>query len=278
MQHSRRFNQFLLTYWSRLSVVWLLLAASMDPIQAKPQLSADEIVQRAHETAKKKGKHESVYTFLREVIVKELDNKARVAKETTKTFRAYTDEREQELLTINGRDATAEDKEKERQRSRKQKSKFLNADPTNPAATGGREENLMDRNITLFHEKFVPKLLRNETVRDREAYMIDLVPNPKHRIKHNIVDRIFNNLAITVWIDHEDFEVAKLEARLLDNVAFLGGLAGAVKGIQISVDQARLEENHWVDQGVKALFDARVLWKSFHFGIQSQSSEYQRLD
>lgn len=250
----------------------------MDPIQATPQLSAEEIVQRAHETAKKNGKHDSVYTFLREVIVKELDNKERVAKETTKTFRAYTDEREQELLTINGRDATDEDKEKERQRSRKQKRKFLNADPTNPAASGGREENLMDRNITLFHQKFVPKLLGNETVRDRNAYLIDLVPNPEYRIKHNIVDRIFNNLAIKVWIDHEDFEVAKLEARLLENVAFLGGIAGAVKGIQISVDQARLEENHWVDQGVKALFDARVLWKSFHFGMHSQSSEYQRLE
>jgi hypothetical protein len=111
MQHPRRFNPFPLIDWSRLPFVWLLLAASIAPIQAQPQLSADEIVQRAHETAKKKGKHESVYTFLRKVIVKELDNRARVAKETTKTFRAYTDEREQDLLTINGRGATAEDKE-----------------------------------------------------------------------------------------------------------------------------------------------------------------------
>ena len=261
--------------WTALSV---LLVASIISIQANPSLSVDDIIQRARETAKRKDQHENVYTFLRAVLVEELDNNGKVAKKTLKTFRAYTDEREQELLTLNGQNATDEDKEKERQRSRKQKRKFLNADPTNPAASGGREENLMDRNITLFHQKFVPKLLGNETVRDRNAYLIDLVPNPEYRIKHNIVDRIFNNLAIKVWIDHEDFEVAKLEARLLENVAFLGGIAGAVKGIQISVDQARLEENHWVDQGVKALFDARVLWKSFHFGMHSQSSEYQRLE
>lgn len=278
MQASRRLNLFQLKHWSRLSFLWFLLPASIDSIEAKPPLNADQIVERARETAKRKGQHETVYTFLREVTVQDLDNEGKAAKETIKTFRAYTDEREQELLTINGRAATDEDKEKERKRSRKHKRKFLNADPTNPAASGGRDENLMDRNITLFHEKFTPKLLGNESVRDRNAYMIDLVPNPEHRIKHNIVDRIFNNLAIKVWIDHEDFEVSRLEARLLDNISFLGGLAGVVKGIQISVDQARLEENHWVDQGVKALFDARVLWKSYHFGMKSQSSEYQRVD
>ena len=184
MQASRRLNLFQLKHWSRLSFLWFLLPASIDSIEAKPPLNADQIVERARETAKRKGQHETVYTFLREVTVQDLDNEGKAAKETIKTFRAYTDEREQELLTINGRADTDEDKEKERKRSRKHKRKFLNADPTNPAASGGRDENLMDRNITLFHEKFTPKLLGNESVRDRNAYMIDLVPNPEHRIKH----------------------------------------------------------------------------------------------
>ena len=280
MQAFDRLNSILvlLPYNPLIAILLLLIAGTTLPTQANPELSAKEIVQRARETAKRKGTHETVYTFLREVTVQNLDSREEVGKQSSKIFRAYTDEREQELLQINGREAIAEDKKKERQRSRKQKRRFLNADPTNPAPSGGRKENLMDRNINLFHEKFVPKLLGNEPVRNRNAYIINLVPNPEYRIKHHIVDRIFNQLALKVWIDHEDFEVAKLEAKLLEKVGFLGGLAGAVKGIQISVDQTRLGEHHWVDQGVKAFFDARVLWKSYHFGMQSLSSGYQPLD
>ena len=181
-------------------------------------------------------------------------------------------------MTVNGRPATPEEIQKERERSRKQKRRFLNADPMNPAATGGRKENLMDRNITLFRDKFRPRLLGEESIRERPAYVLDLEPNKDYRIRHRIVDRIFNQLSLKVWIDQEDYEVAKLEAKLQDDVAFLGGIGGAVKDIKITVDQARLSANQWVDQAVRAFFDARVLWKSYHFGMQSESEEFRLLE
>ena len=241
-------------------------------------LDAKEIVRRAHLAAQQKGLQERVYTFLREVVLSDVDSEGKVSKKQKKTFRAYTDEREQELLTVNGRPATAEEIEKERERGRKHKRRFLNADPMNPAATGGRKENLMDRNIKLFRDKFQPRLLGEEKVRERSAYVLDLRPDEDYRISHRIVDRIFNQLSLRVWIDQEDFEVAKLEAKLQDDVTFLGGIGGAVKDIKITVNQARLGANQWVDQAVQAFFDARVLWKSYHFGMKSESADFRLVE
>ena len=241
-------------------------------------LDATEIVRRAHEAAKKKETPTAVYTFLREVALQGYDSKGSTTEKKTKTYRAYTDEREQELLSINGHKATPEEIAEEEQRNRQQKRRFLNADPMNPAATGGRDENLMDRNITLFHKKFDPKLLGEESIQNRPAYIVDLAPNPKYRISHKIVDRIFNQLSLKVWIDQQDYEVAKLEANLLDKVSFLGGLAGVVKDLKITVNQSRLGENQWVDETVKAFFDARVLWKAYHFGMESRSEAFERLE
>ncbi len=261
---------------------WVLLIGSVMvgfPAFAEGEaLDAEEIVRRAHATAQNKEKQKSVYTFLREVVLSDVDSKGRTSKKQTKTFRAYTNEREQELLTVNGRQATPEEIQKERERSRKQKRRFLNADPMNPAATGGRKENLMDRNITLFRDKFQPRLLGEESVRNRPAYVLDLEPDKDFRISHRIVDRIFNQLSLKVWIDQEDYEVAKLEAKLQDDVTFLGGIGGAVKDIKITVDQARLGANQWVDQAVQAFFDARVLWKSYHFGMQSESEDFRLVE
>ncbi len=265
-------SNFLL-FWIALSLLW-----DVGLVAQNRQLDATEIVRRAREAAKHKDEPAAVYTFLREVVLQGYNSKGAVTERKAKTFRAYTDEREQELLTVNGHKASPEEIAEEKQRSRKQKRRFLNADPMNPAATGGREENLMDRNITLFHKKFVPKLLGEESIQNRAAYIIDLAPNPKHRISHKIVDRIFNQLSLKVWIDQEDYEVAKLEAKLLKDVSFLGGLAGAVKDLKITVNQSRLGANQWVDQTVNAFFDARVLWKAYHFGMESRSDDFKRLD
>jgi hypothetical protein len=260
-----------------LSVFFVVHFALAGWAESPEPLSAEEIVRRARLTAKQREQHETVYTFSREVVLRELAQDGEVESETTKRFRAFTDQREQELLEVDGHPATVEEVEAERSRARRHKRRFLNADPKNPAISGGREENLMDRNISLFHRKFTPQLEGVELVRGRDSYVLHLQPNRSVKVSHAMVNKVFNELAFRVWIDTEDFEVARLEAELQDGVSFLGGLAGVLKEMAISVEQVRLANGHWVDQTVAALFDARLVWKTYHFGMESQSEGFAPL-
>jgi 3-phenylpropionate/cinnamic acid dioxygenase small subunit len=84
-----------------------------------------------------------------------------------------------------------------------------------------------------------------------------------------------NQFDARVWVDKEEFHIARIDAKLKKPVTFLGGLAGAVNAINISVSQKRLASDTWVDESLSANFDARVFWKTYRFRMKSQSSHFK---
>ena len=59
---------------------------------------------------------------------------------------------------------------------------------------------------------------------------------------------------------------------------FLGGLAGAIKTINIGVTQKRLAKDTWVDEKVNVHFDVRVAWKTYQFRMESLSTDFERTE
>lgn len=72
---------------------------------------------------------------------------------------------------------------------------------------------LIDRNVTLFHDKFAPRLLGREVLDNRFAHVIVLEPIKKYRVESRVVVRLMKQLSLKVWIDEEEYQVAKLEDR-----------------------------------------------------------------
>ena len=60
-----------------------------------PELTAPQIIEKAHEAAKRNGMGEAVFSFLRRATIEDLGSKGKIRKGYTKTYRAYTDSREQ---------------------------------------------------------------------------------------------------------------------------------------------------------------------------------------
>ena len=87
---------------------------------------------------------------------------------------------------------------------------------------------------------------RYETYRGREALVYDFEPNPQFK-PHTRAESLANKLGGTVWIDVQDVEVARLEARLIDNYRVAGGLLGSVKtGSDLIVEQERVNGEVWL--------------------------------
>ena len=237
-----------------------------------PGLTAHQIIKKASEAAKRNGIGETVFSFLRQADVEDLDSKGNIRKGYTKTYRAYTDGRDQELVKVDGKPASQGQVAREQARNRERQQRYLARKKEGGTNKSG---NLVTKNVDLFQEKFTPVLAGMGSVNARPAYVIQLQPNKDHKLKSRTVNRFMDQLNARLWVDKEEFHIARINAKLKKPVTFLGGLAGAVNAISISISQKRLAKDTWVDESVSANFDARIFWKTYHFLMKSRSSHYE---
>ena len=82
----------------------------------------------------------------------------------------------------------------------------------------------------------------------------------------------------TVWIDAQDIEVARLEARIIDDYRVVGGLLASVKkGSDLIVEQERVNGEVWLPSLLDFSLDARfMLFKSVHERILDHFSSYRK--
>ena len=237
-----------------------------------PELTAQQIIEKAHEAAKRNGMGEAVFSFLRQATIEDLGSKGKIRKGYTKTYRAYTDRREQELISVDGKPASHRQVAREQARNRERQRRYL---ARKKAGGTNTSENLVTKNVELYQEKFIPILVGVESVNARPAYVIQLRPNIEHKLKSKTVNRFMNQFDAKLWVDKDEFHIARIDAKLKKPVTFLGGLAGAVNAINISVSEKRLASETWVDEIVSANFDARIFWKTYKFRMKSESSNFE---
>ena len=172
--------------------------------------------------------------------------------------------------------ATPEQVEKERKKISEHKLKFLG---------GGKPEeldsesdaNLLVRQIELYADHFTPRLIGAETVEGRPAYVLQFLLNPENRFKDSLVNTIMKHLLIKVWIDKEEFQIAKLEAELKNPLYVIGGLAGKVTSFKVTAFQERLTPEIWADWKVDSQIHGWLLWETYIIRFTSKSSGFKRL-
>ena len=250
--------------------------AQEKPVALPDGLTVEQIIERTRDASKQTGKSNEVFKFYRKASFDELDSKGNVIEKNSKTYRAYTDDRDQELRKVNGRPASKRERYREYKKHQERQRRYLNK--RKEGEPKKRNENLVTRNVDLFEEKFTPKLTGKAKVGGRDAYVIDLKPNPKHKHESRTVNRIMDQLETKVRIDQEEFQISQLSTKLIKPVNFLGGLAGSIKAINIDVTQKRLAKGVWVDEKVNAHFDVRIAWKTYQFRMESRSTEFERTE
>ena len=250
--------------------------AEEKPVELSDGLTVEQIIERTRDVSKQTGKSNEVFKFYRQASFDELDSKGNVIEKNSKTYRAYTDDRDQELRKVNGRPASKRERYREFKKHQERQRRCLNK--RKEGEPKKRNENLVTRNVDLFEEKFTPKLTGTAKVGGRDAYVIDLKPNPKHKHESRTVNRIMDQLETKLRVDQEEFQISQLSTKLIKPVNFLGGFAGSIKAINIDLSQKRLAKGVWVDEKVNAHFDVRIAWKTYQFRMESRSTEFERTE
>ena len=258
------------------AVKWLVednLALDQLVASGKPILSATEIVDRAQINGKLKETSSNlpVFSFLRKVIITKPTDKNATANPQTKTYQAYSNNRDQTLIKVNGRPPSPKEIEEDREKNRKRQRRFLERNGKKGS------DKMMSHNMDLYKEKFIPRLIGTETVNARPAYLIQLKPDTNHKIKNGTVDRIMNQMLTKIWVDQEDFQVSQLEAELIKPIGIVVGLIGSIKTIRVRLEQQRLTPQVWTDLEIDADFDIRILTANYTFKMKSQSTGFKKL-
>lgn len=238
-----------------LDVVALLLEVSRNQ---------DELEQRFTE-----------YSFVQKGTSREISGKGELKKETTKVHEVFPIANRaavMKLISENGVVLTGERADKEQKRVEEefekaerdkekdaQRVQKYRAERDRKKAARAKEGEDDDVEISQFlkvHEFVSP---RRERFRDRDAVVFDFRVRPGFN-SSNRQENLISKLDGVVWIDPEDKQVMRLEARLAEGFKMAGGLLVNVRpGSALVMEQTRVAEGLWMPKMAQINLSVKVL-------------------
>ncbi len=116
-----------------------------------------------------------------------------------------------------------------------------------------------------------------ELVDGREAYVLSFNPRAASLPTGDLVDHLLNELHGTLWIDREDFEIARAEIRLRTEVKLWAGLLAALRKFTFTVERVRVGERIWFNRRAVGDIEGRELISPAHIWFEAVSTNYHRL-
>jgi len=168
-----------------------------------------------------------------------------------------------ELVEVDGRPATAEEKREQAEDDAKDRRKRLEREAEvrashPPGARGDEEDPLIGaRRLSDLIARFSYGPVEELVVDGRPAYALDFAPKPGLRTA-TLGDRALNSLSGRVVVDATDLQVVSVEAHLVAPVKVGMGLGANVKSATISYRAQRLSEGAWLPCVVGLHLQGRV--------------------
>jgi hypothetical protein len=269
-----------------MKVVWtknvcLFLAAfcsilCLETIQGRSEnaLPVGEIIQKAVSRAGKvqAASKQPGYTYTKCTVTEELDSSGNVRERKEKTYRVVFQNGSTflKLIEVNGHAPATGD-------LKKQSENDLNVrqllGQSNPVA-GLSSDNFLTPELVA---RFDFELIGQTSLNGRTAYQVSFKPkNPEPQV-HHLVDKLLNRLSGTIWIDAQEFEIAKADVQLRSEVTLLGGVVGSLKKLAYTITRTRVADGIWFSTSSSGDFEGRKLVEALRVKTKSQSNGFRPL-
>jgi hypothetical protein len=260
-----------------ISAVFLVGVFCCGAAAAQEPLTADVIIHKAVERAKQKEPQEveARYTFVQRMVIEKLDASGAVKEREERLYRAEPIDGASyyRLVERNGRALNEKELKQEKQRERKFRESLARRKREKPPKDDDEDRIKFDEELT---QRYAGQLLGQEVVNGRPAYVIAFEPKSANLPERRRLDRVFNHLAGKVWIDTEEFEISRVETRLVEPTKFGWGIIASVQQVEVYVEQQRLNGGDWLPARVQSLVNGRVLFRSVHQRQTSEWRDYQK--
>src|SRR5437867_6505001 len=235
-------------YWKAILPAGLLLlsARPVTSFNAPPGLTAEEIVGKAVVRAQsaKNDDRRAQYAYTKQVVLEDLDNQGRVTETKEKLFRFKAGLGSLEQVKINGQVAASA-------RLKKEEEDVARHGPELVDAKTARRDDHWEKYLTSeLAAKYQFRLVERKMFNGRRTYVISFQPISGNLPVRQMADRLLNQLAGTVWIDEQEFEIARAEISSQCKVT-LGGimeLLGSLKKFSFALERIRLADGVWFNR------------------------------
>jgi len=256
--------------------VWLglalLLVAGQATLRAASPLTADEVVQKAVARGQQ-DQQGSVpdFTYRKQTVTDELDGAGKVKEHREKVYEiSYRDGLSHAtLLQVNGHLPSEADLKQ--QSDNEGSVRQLTGEKR---AKGDNRENFLTADLVA---RFDFQLIGETNLNGRATYQISFEPKNPRLPVHRMVDRLLNQISGTLWIDANEFEVARAEISLRSEVNLLGGIIGSLKKLDYTLERTRVAEGVWFSTLSNGDFQGRKLLDPTHIKTKSQSVHFRRV-
>ncbi len=259
------------TRWS--CVCWLLAGSALlaAPVQSAAQLSTEQIVQRALARAQsvQELKRHTNYSYQKTTVVEELDGKGRVKASKEKLLQVESGVSTLKELKKNGKTVPLPTKREAEAEAAADRQHVTKSPRTR------RDDNWSEYLNKELTARYTFKLVAREDVAGRPAYLLTFQPKSDKLPVKQITDRLLNRLAGTLWVDTDDFEVAKAEIDLLDEVTMWGGVLGAMKKFTFDIERTRVDDV-WFNRTSNFEMEGRKLLDGTRIRVKSEASNFRK--
>lgn len=125
--------------------------------------------------------------------------------------------------------------------------------------------------------RYAFKITGQETVRGRTAWVVEFTPRSKDLPVKNVADRVANKVAGKVWVDVEDWELARLKFWLTEEVTLIGGVVGVLRQFGMTLDRTLVEPNAWLPTRIDLEMSGRELLANKRLHYREEAKDFKRV-
>jgi len=241
-------------------------------LRAQTALTADGVLRQslARAQADQQGAGPD-FKYRKLTTTEELDGSGKVKERRVKVYDiSYRDGTSYAtLLQVNGHHPNEADLKQQSDNEMNMNKLLGQAKPVK----GDNRENFLTPELVA---RFDFNLVGLTNINGRAAYELSFAPKIPAPPAHRMVDRLLNQLSGTIWIDAQEFEVARAEVSLRSKVDFFGGLVGSLKRLTYVLERTRVANGIWFSTLSSGDFQGRKLLDPTHIKTRSQSVNFRR--
>jgi len=252
----------------------LFALAGQITARAGEALSADAVIQKA--VARGQADQQDAvpdFAYRKLTVTDQLDNDGNVKEHKEKVYEiVYRDGRSHAtLLQVDGHAPTPADL---KQQSQNELSIRQITGAPKPAQGDGQQESFLTPELV---QRFDFKWIGQTNLHGRTTYQIAFQPKNPAVPVHRLVDKLLNQISGTLWIDAQEFEVARADISLRSEVNLLGGLAASLKKLNYTLERTRIADGVWFSTLSSGDFQGRKLFDPTHIKTRTQSVQFHRV-
>jgi hypothetical protein len=233
------------------------------------------------------------YTYTEKQTDRQTDatGQLRVKKTETYELTFYKGNRIRRLIEENGKPLSPKELEDENKRlekrireiEKREAEKQKKADKAREVAqdTAGTPDGERGQRISIADVLRASKLTnpRRERFRGRDVIVFDFEPLPGYKPQKNY-EKFFGKMAGAIWVDTNDKQVARVEARLVEAYKVAGGMLASLReGATFVLEQDRVNNEIWLPTRVDVNLSVKVLMiKGFNANTLIEYGNYKRFN